>query len=669
MKQLEFTLSLIDKLTRPLKQAQASVSGFAEKSRTAFSPIGLGAAGLVGAGLSIKGALGPAIAFDEALKSASARGMDDNTLARVGKDALAFSAHYGRSATEFIHATEAIRAQVAGLSQDELPRFTVAANTLAMAVKSSAGDAADYMASLYQQFDSVAKKMGRVPFAEQLASKTAYLAQAFGTDMQTIADLMEGARGVGANYGVGMDEQLAALGMLEKILGTEASSSYEAFYKVAEDGAKQLGLSVVNSAGQMLSLPEMLTQLQGRYGASIEGNLKAQAELDKAFGDGANVIKQLYGNTEVLNRHIHALGSNDGLKRARDMAEKMIVPWDRLTAIWTAIRIAMGRTLLPVLYPFINKLADGGQKLARWLTLFPNIARVVGTAVLALLSLAGAGALVNIAMGVSAFVMVGLKGVWSALIAIVKLHVAALWLYHKAVLAWAAVMRMMRGVLLAVRIAAVLTGIAMNVMSWPILLIVGAVALLVVGCLALVKYWDTLKATMMQTTAFQLIAAYVSWLARLFTRAWEGISAGWQALCAYFAGFSLSDTFAGMIDGVSALFTGLWASVKATFARTWNTLAETLNHLPGVNLSLAALPGDNPAGVTPSGPAPARPASGPPLLTGGQTKGLSPGGLSREITSHQRSVTDNSRHINQVHIHTTQGMTPEGLLEWQEMHA
>ncbi|WP_166506374.1 hypothetical protein [Sodalis glossinidius] len=85
MKQLDFTLSLIDKLTRPLKQAQASVSDFAEKSRTAFSHIGLGAAGLVGAGLSIKGALGPAMAFDEALKSASARGMDDNTLARVGR--------------------------------------------------------------------------------------------------------------------------------------------------------------------------------------------------------------------------------------------------------------------------------------------------------------------------------------------------------------------------------------------------------------------------------------------------------------------------------------------------------------------------------------------------------------------------------------------------------
>lgn len=40
MKQLDFTLSLIDKLTRPLKQVQSSVTGFAEKSKAAFTQIG-----------------------------------------------------------------------------------------------------------------------------------------------------------------------------------------------------------------------------------------------------------------------------------------------------------------------------------------------------------------------------------------------------------------------------------------------------------------------------------------------------------------------------------------------------------------------------------------------------------------------------------------------------
>ncbi len=33
----------------------------------------------------------------------------------------------------------------------------------------------------------------------------------FGTEMAAIKDLMEGARGVGTNYGVGLDEQLGAV--------------------------------------------------------------------------------------------------------------------------------------------------------------------------------------------------------------------------------------------------------------------------------------------------------------------------------------------------------------------------------------------------------------------------------------------------------------------------
>ncbi|EJG4065453.1 hypothetical protein M9496_004828, partial [Salmonella enterica] len=50
MKQLDFTLSLIDKLSRPLKQAQSSVTGFAEKSKAAFMQIGGGVLALAGTG-------------------------------------------------------------------------------------------------------------------------------------------------------------------------------------------------------------------------------------------------------------------------------------------------------------------------------------------------------------------------------------------------------------------------------------------------------------------------------------------------------------------------------------------------------------------------------------------------------------------------------------------
>ena len=54
----------------------------------------------------------------------------------------------------------------------------------------------------------------------------------------------------------------------------------------------------------------------------------------------------------------------------------MVKPWDRFIAILTAIKTVIGLTLIPVLYPLLNRLADMGQTFARWMLLFPNIARV-----------------------------------------------------------------------------------------------------------------------------------------------------------------------------------------------------------------------------------------------------------------------------------------------------
>lgn len=75
MKQLDFTLSLIDKLSRPLKQVQGNVTGFAEKSKAAFMQIGGGAVALAGVGMAIKGALSPAIEMYDALNDAAAKGL------------------------------------------------------------------------------------------------------------------------------------------------------------------------------------------------------------------------------------------------------------------------------------------------------------------------------------------------------------------------------------------------------------------------------------------------------------------------------------------------------------------------------------------------------------------------------------------------------------------
>ncbi|EAO0387632.1 phage tail tape measure protein [Salmonella enterica] len=654
MKQLDFTLSLIDKLSRPLKQAQSSVTGFAEKSKAAFMQIGGGVLALAGTGMAIRGALSPAIEMYDALNDAASKGIDDQALKAVQRDALRFSTTYGASAVEFVQSTESINSAIAGLTGNELPKVTKVANTLAFALKSTAAETAEFMGQMFGNFSADAERLGKVQFAEQLAGKMVYMRKTFGTEMATIKDLMEGARGVGTNYGVGLDEQLAVLGQLNRTLGTEASSAYEGFMTGAVEGAKKLGLSFTDATGKMLSMPEMLIKLQGKYGKSLEGNLKAQAELDAAFGDSSAVVKHLYGNVALLQRNITELGGSDGLKRTQEMASKLVKPWDRFVQILKAIQTVIGLTLIPVLYPVLNRLADMGQTFARWMQLFPNIARVIGYATMALLGFAAVGAVANIVMGVSKFIMMGWKGVWKLLTAVTKIDTAWTWLNTKAKLAWANVMKSLRGILLALRMQAIMTGTAINFMSWPVLLVIGAIALLAAGCWLLIKHWDTVKAAVMETSAFQACARVVAWLAGVFSTAWQFISEGWNSFIALLTGFSPSQALSGLASGIVSMFDNVWQSVKGGFLKSWNWIVEKLNKIPGIDISM-----DNET-------------SSPPLTvnnlsTGGELKGIDKGGISKSVSNNSGAVTDNSRKINTVNIYPKEMITPGQLMEFQEL--
>ncbi|ECI1119403.1 phage tail tape measure protein [Salmonella enterica] len=654
MKQLDFTLSLIDKLSRPLKQAQSSVTGFAEKSKAAFMQIGGGVLALAGTGMAIRGALSPAIEMYDALNDTASKGIDDQALKAVQRDALRFSTTYGASAVEFVQSTESINSAIAGLTGNELPKVTKVANTLAFALKSTAAETAEFMGQMFGNFSADAERLGKVQFAEQLAGKMVYMRKTFGTEMATIKDLMEGARGVGTNYGVGLDEQLAVLGQLNRTLGTEASSAYEGFMTGAVEGAKKLGLSFTDATGKMLSMPEMLIKLQGKYGKSLEGNLKAQAELDAAFGDSSAVVKHLYGNVALLQRNITELGGSDGLKRTQEMASKLVKPWDRFVQILKAIQTVIGLTLIPVLYPVLNRLADMGQTFARWMQLFPNIARVIGYATMALLGFAAVGALANIVMGVSKFIMMGWKGVWKLLTAVTKIDTAWTWLNTKAKLAWANVMKSLRGILLALRMQAIMTGTAINFMSWPVLLVIGAIALLAAGCWLLIKHWDTVKAAVMETSAFQACARVVAWLAGVFSTAWQFISEGWNSFIALLTGFSPSQALSGLASGIVSMFDNVWQSVKGGFLKSWNWIVEKLNKIPGVDISMANETSSPPLTVN-------------NLSTGGELKGIDKGGISKSVSNNSRSVTDNSRKINTVNIYPKEMITPGQLMEFQEL--
>lgn len=688
MNSLDFTLSLIDNVTKPLKQAGAALKGFADESQKAFKQTAIGAAGLAGAIFSMKGLLDPALQMNEALQTASLQGVDDSVMKKVTQSAMDFSAQYGKSSVEFTKSALTIRKAISGVADNELPHLTTVTNTTAAALKTTSDEATAYMGQMFSQFSTYADQVGKNQFAEELAGKAVYMSKTFGTSMGEITGLMEGARAAGTNFGIGIDEQLAVLGELQRTLGTEASGAYEGFMTGAADGAKKLGLSFVDASGKMNSMPEMLEKLHQKYGDNIDGNLKAQKEIDDAFGDSAVVVKQLYGDVDVLRKNITSLGGNDGLKRAREMADKLADPWERLMAIWTNVRIAVGMTLLPVITPLVNKIAEMGQTVQRWFTLFPNIAKWVGYIATSVVGLAAAGATANIVIGISKFVWAGLTAIWKLSVAVLKLIPGATWLANKAMVVWNATLKFLRGTLLALRMAAISAGVGINLMSWPILLIIAAVALLVAGVYFLIKYWDEIKAAIQDTAAFKAMAAVVTWVGGVYAKVWEWIGKGWESLCAWFGSFSLTETFTGMADSIRNIFGKVWTWIKQTFADIYNSFVEKLNYLPGVNIdrmeisdgtgqSASPLPDMDAATAAEAfrqqqvfmsaylNQQPASPVNSQQLLTGGQVKGIDKNGVGKGVAGNTTINEDNSRSVGNVTINVKNMPDPQQITEYE----
>ncbi|HHR6141240.1 TPA: phage tail tape measure protein [Providencia alcalifaciens] len=693
MTELDFTLSLIDNITKPIRQVQSTVSTFANKSQMAFGNIAVGGAGLAGTFWSIKNLLDPAIEMNDAMMSASLQGINDGVMDKIAKDALKFASQYGKSSIDFVNSTTAISKAINHVSQQELPQLTRITNTTAAALKTSSEEATAYMGQMFNQFEQQANAVGHVKFAEDLAGKAVYMSKTFGVSMAEITGLMEGAKNAGTQFGVGIDEQLAVLGELQRTLGGESSGAYEAFLKTATDSAQKLGLSFVNASGQMLSMPDMLEKLQTKYGASIEGNLKAQKDIEAAFGDAAVVVKQLYGNVDILRKNIGFLGASDGMKRTTEQAAKLANPWERLMSIWQSIRIAIGMTLLPVITPLVNKMAEGGQTLVRWLTLFPNIARWVGYITLGILGFAAAGAAANIVMGIGKFIMSGFSIIVGLFNGVLKIGAATVWLYRSAILAWNIALKFIRGTLLAVRIAAMAAGVSFSFMSWPVLLVIGAIALLAYGIYKLIKHWDDIKAAIMNTMAFKVVSIAVQAFAAVAIQAWEWISnkwtefsdyisdtlvfktlclmaemvgeafsqawdliiEGWENLTVWFDDFSFTDSFAAMAKGITDIFSGVWTWLEESFTRVYNGIVDVLNYLPGVNIETKS------TGAVDGAPATASAAG---LLIGSQLKDVEKGGISRQISNNRTQSVDNSRRFDNVNITVTNGMSPIDLAEW-----
>ncbi|KAB7715704.1 phage tail tape measure protein [Plesiomonas shigelloides] len=704
MQRLELLLSLNNKLSAPLKAAGKGLTDFANTSRAAFANIGMGGAALWGVGQGIKAALEPAIEMDRALGEVKSLGVAEAGLKSLQRASLDFTTTYGGNAADFVRSSYDIQSAISGLTDKELANFTAASATLAKGTKSSSQTITAYMGTMYGIFEKQANAMGKGTWVKQVAGQTATAVKMFKTtgDQMSAAFTSLGASATSA--GINAAEQFAVLGQLQATMsGSEAGTKYKSFLAAVGGAQKTLGLNFTNSDGTMKSTVEILRLIQGKF-----GDLSKVADSDlikKAFGsdEAVAMIKLLSTNISGLKENITKLGNIKGMKQATEMAKAMADPWETSLAVINAIRIEIGTQLLPVLYPFIDQAAAGGREFVKWLQLYPNITRCIGLMAAAMLGLAAAGALVNIVCGVSKFIWIGLKIIWLAATAPLKIlkglklaltlitltYNAALKILRVGLFATSLAMQafnakgkamlilqglqkvaiityttVLMGATFAMKILAVAAGLAsgaMQLLFSPITLIILAIAALSVGIYYLITRWDSIKTTLMDTTAFQWVINIVRQMGALFDSTWGEISQGWMRLVTFFSTFSPIDAFRGITGAIGELFSSLWAWMKSSFTNAYNWIIEKINLIPGVSIDMKPINAPDAFNTNSD-------SSSTPLLTGSRVLSAGPGGIGQQISNNSASKTDIDQSIRTINVNI-ENASPDNLNEWMELYA
>ncbi|MBV4505658.1 phage tail tape measure protein [Pseudomonas sp. BW13M1] len=566
---LDFILSLTDKVTAPLAKVSQGINVLAKRSQASIEQITAATNELKGSAGGIGALLQPALEMNRALADVRSLGVADDALDALNRKALKFSMTYGESARSFVTSAYKIEGAIKGLSGSQLATFTHTSSVLAKATKTDQGVMAEYVGTMYNLQKQQADAMGKGLWVKQLGGQTALAVQLFRTSGEQIKAGFKEAGASASAAGIGLAEQMAVIGSLSSTMqGGEAGSLYKAFFDNIDKASKKLGISFTDTDGKALPMLDILAKLEGRFG-DLKG-AAANTKLTQAFGDkGAQLIGALAQDTDRFRSSLDKLGKVRGLEEAEKMAKAMVDPWQQFTRAVEGLRIAFGQALIPILQPLMNRLVEIGTTLVRWISLFPNITRLVGYATLVIFGLSAAMGVLTILAGIHRMTLLRLNAVWALLnmtglksIFMFLRHALVLSIFLASLIAMYAWMGIVRVATLAWQGALWLVNAAL--LANPIILIIAGIIALVAAVVLVIAYWDELKAAFLDSAAFQWVSAQLDALSKWFTD-----MGGWT----------------GMAKAA-------WDGIVKVFRSSLDLVIEWLNKIPGVNIetSFADLP-------------------------------------------------------------------------------
>jgi hypothetical protein len=601
LEKLLMRVEMIDKITGPANKIMGTMDKLTKNTAMGFANITGGVAGMWGVGVAMQSITGDAREFHRAIGEVSSLSVAEDAMAALTKAGLNFSIRYGESAADFVRSSYDIQSAIAGLVGNELATFTEASNVLAKGTKADAATITNYMGTMYGIFKGQADSMGKAQWVQMLTGQTAQAVEMFKTNGVQMSGAFTALGADATAHGVAINEQMAVLGKLQATMsGSEAGTKYKAFLRGVGAAQDQLGMKFTDSAGRMLPVDQILSKLQGKFGA-IDTVAKSDM-LKKAFGSDEAVaaIKLLIADTNGLSDSITTLGNVRGMDKARAMAEKMVDPLDRVYAASTAVKIGFGSLIEKAMLPFYDSVIENMSVLSGWIDKYPHL---FGALAKLTIYIAGVVAIVSALAIAKGLAMIAMAG-FSVAVTILK---TPLLLVRAATLAWNAALGFTRIALLAtaIRFPALLTGLiamkagfisgaagawafAAALLANPITWIVIGVVALIAGLVLLVKNWDAVKVA---------AVGAMNWMFEKW-QAFRAIIEDNPVLKFIFQPLLLAADFVGLLitnlDKIPQWFTSFknWLSNLNVFdvlMAPAKLALETLNLLPGVNIDTSKL--------------------------------------------------------------------------------
>lgn len=604
---LEYIISLTDQLSAPLKGVMKSIDDLGKRGADAMKNIGIGVAGIVGAGVALKSALDPAIEFSRALNEVKAAGIGASGLEKVEKFALDFSSSFGIASNEVVNSVNEIARAIDGLTDDELISFSKGSNILAKATGSSVQEMGSYLSTMYGIFQQEADRMGKSKWVEMMAGQATLTANMFKSSGESLSQAFTNLMSTGQSKGVELAEQFAVLGNLQSVMpGGMSGTKYAAFLNGVGKASKKLGLDFLDANNRMLPITDILAKIKKSYGDTID-EVEAQ-QLAKAFGtnDAVQVINYLLPKIDSLKDNIKEIGGVNNLDDAVRVSKITTDSWMRFSAILQNIKIAIGVEILKKIEPLFNRMADLGQEFVAWLKTYKNIARWIGYAAGALIGFTGLTAALTLMSGIISAIGVAFSFLASPIMLVTAAIVGlGIFIYKFR----DEFMQFISGFIQGFKAAGVSLDPLFNAFSlvWGALQKIGATIGRIIGLFggasdsaysfqqfgidlgyALGVVFNTVL------DAVELVAQAFNFVADVFSIVVNSIIDGWQAVLTLWDSSAPIDSFLKIGDALGNIFLNAFQGIVNAFVKMLNFIIEKANSLPGINIPLIPEWKDNP---------------------------------------------------------------------------